>query len=115
MQPMRPAVIPYDYEDYAALPNDGRRYEVIDGEVEANPAPAPRHQTISRRLQYALMMALEEPGLAQVFNAPIDLILSNQDILQPDLVIVARDREHLITERGIPRSTSSSVGSFVSG
>jgi Uma2 family endonuclease len=101
MEPVRPARLPYSYEDYAALPSDGRRWEVIDGELEVNPAPAPRHQTVSRRLQFELMRLLEEPGIAQVFNAPVDLILSDSNILQPDLVVLASKRDHLVTERGI--------------
>ena len=101
MQPVRPARLPYSYEDYTALPNDGRRWEVIDGELEVNPAPVPRHQIVSRRLQFELMRVLEEPGIAQIFNAPIDLILSDGNILQPDLLVLSRDREHLISERGI--------------
>src|SRR5450432_1992786 len=98
MELVRPARLPYSYEDYAALPSDGRRWEVIDGELEVNPAPTPRHQTVSRRLQFELVRVLEEPGIAQIFDAPIDLILSDGNILQPDLVILATGRNHLITE-----------------
>jgi Uma2 family endonuclease len=89
------------YEDYAALPSDGRRWELIDGELEVNAAPSPRHQTVSRRLQFELMRALEVHGLALVFNAPVDLILSPHDIVQPDLLILASARANLVTERGI--------------
>jgi Uma2 family endonuclease len=92
---------PFRYEDYAAIPSDGRRWEVIDGEFEVNPAPSPHHQTVSRRLQFELMRVLEEPGLALIFNAPVDLILAQEQVLQPDLVILGRAREHLVTERGI--------------
>jgi Uma2 family endonuclease len=95
------ARLPYTYEEYAALPNDGRRRELIDGDLEVNPAPTTRHQTISRRLQFELMRQLEEPGLAQIFDAPVDVILSSTDVVQPDLVIVGADQESLISERGI--------------
>jgi Uma2 family endonuclease len=101
MQPIRPVVVPYTYAEYAALPQDGRRWELIDGDFEVTPAPAPRHQTVSRRLQYELMRLLEEPGIASVFNAPIDVILSDTDVLQPDLAILRNERQHLITDRGI--------------
>lgn len=47
------------------------------------------------------MRILEETGVAQVFNAPIDVILSETDVVQPDLVILRCDRLHLVTERGI--------------
>jgi Uma2 family endonuclease len=101
MQPLRPVVVPYTYTEYAALPADGRRWELIDGDFEVTPAPAPRHQTVSRHLQFELMGALEEPGIAQVFNAPIDVILSEENVVQPDLAIVRSDRSHLISARGI--------------
>lgn len=42
------------YAEYAELPNDGRRYEILDGELAATPAPAPRHQGVSRNLQRIL-------------------------------------------------------------
>lgn len=101
MPPAKPSQVPFGYDDYAAMPNDGRRWELIDGEFEVNPAPSPRHQTVSRRLQFELMRSLEEPGVALVFNAPIDLILSNHQVLQPDLAIVRTARQELVTERGI--------------
>jgi len=94
-------VIPYTYEDYAAIPPDNRRWELIDGDFEVNPAPAPRHQTVSRRLQFELMKVLEESGLALVFNAPLDVILSDNNVVQPDLAILSTARAHLVTERGI--------------
>ena len=103
MVPMsvKPSKQPLTYEEYAVLPEDGRRWELIDGDFEVNPAPSPRHQTVSRRLQFELMRALEEPGRALVFNAPIDLILSPHQVLQPDLAIIRSDRQELVTERGI--------------
>jgi Uma2 family endonuclease len=101
MRPVRPVVVPYTYTEYAAMPPDGRRWELIDGDFEVTPAPAPLHQTVSRRLQFELMRMLEEPGIALVFNAPIDVILSDTDVLQPDLAIVRTERQHLVSERGI--------------
>ena len=101
MQPTRPVVVPYTYAEYAALPSDGRRWEVIDGDFEVTPAPAPRHQTVSRRLQFELMKQLEETGVASVFDAPIDVILSDTDVLQPDLAILRSERLHFVSDRGI--------------
>jgi Uma2 family endonuclease len=98
---VKPSKQPLTYEAYAVLPEDGRRWELIDGDFEVNPAPSPRHQTVSRRLQFELMRTLEEPGRALVFNAPIDLILSPHQVLQPDLAIIRSERQQLVSDRGI--------------
>lgn len=95
------ARIQYSYEEYAALPPDGRRWELINGDLEVNPAPVTRHQTVSRRLQYELMRQLEEVEIALIFDAPTDVILSAHDVLQPDLAIVRSTRTHIISQRGI--------------
>lgn len=95
----RPA--PFTYREYCLLLEDGKRHELIEGDFYVTPAPSPSHQTVSRRLQFLLMQALEEPGLAQVFDAPIDLILDDENVVQPDLVVVSTARAHLVTSRGL--------------
>ena len=89
------------YDDYAALPDDGRRYEVLDGVLVVSPAPVPWHQTVSRRIQFALYAQLELTGCGEIYDAPIDVILSPHDILQPDLVYVRADQAALVTHRAI--------------
>ena len=96
---------PLTYDEYRLLPDDGKRYELIEGDIFVSPSPSTRHQTVSRRLQFALMQALEVPGLAQVFNAPIDLLLEPTSVVQPDLAIVSAARASIVTPRaleGIP-------------
>jgi Uma2 family endonuclease len=92
---------PLTYDEYRLLPDDGKRYELMDGDLFVSPAPSTRHQTVSRRLQFALMQALEVPGIAQVFNAPCDVIFEPTSVVQPDLAIVSAARAHLITARAI--------------
>jgi Uma2 family endonuclease len=90
------------YEEYAELPNDGKRYEIIDGDLYVNPAPVPKHQKVSRRLQLCLMLQLEEKGLGEVFNAPIDVVLDKHTIVQPDLIFIRKDRlEELVGSKYI--------------
>ncbi|MEZ4240347.1 MAG: Uma2 family endonuclease [Myxococcota bacterium] len=89
------------YAEYARLPDDGRRYEIIDGALHVSPAPRPRHQTVSRRLQFALYTALELEQGGQLYNAPIDVLLGPHDIVQPDLVYLTADQLHLVTDRAI--------------
>jgi Uma2 family endonuclease len=92
---------PFTYEDLRLMPEDGRRHELMEGELFASPAPSTRHQTVSRRLQFALMEALEKPGLAQIFDAPIDLVLDKHSAVQPDLVVVGAANASIITARAL--------------
>jgi Uma2 family endonuclease len=93
------------YADYAAIPADGLRHEIIDGEHIVNPAPNLYHQHVSRHLQFQLLMEIELKGHGVVINAPVDLQLSQHDIVQPDLVFVSIARSKIMTPakiKGIP-------------
>lgn len=72
--------------DLEAMPDDGRRYELIGGAIVMTPAPGPAHQRVSRRL-LALLEASMAPG-HEAFHAPIDLDLQGDQRVQPDLVVV---------------------------
>jgi Uma2 family endonuclease len=72
--------------DLEAMPDDGRRYELIGGAIVMTPAQGPAHQRVSRRL-VALLEAAVPPG-HEVFDAPIDLDLPGEQRVQPDLVVV---------------------------
>jgi len=76
-----------DYDDYCAIPTDGKRYEILDGEVHVSPAPSPAHQRMV--LKFARMLEDFFGGSAEVFISPIDLILTPHDVAQPDLVVVS--------------------------
>ena len=88
-----------DYDDYAAIPPDGKRYELIEGDVHVASAPSPRHQWASRKLERQLEDYFEGRGIGRVFNAPIDVILTRNDVVQPDLVLVTDPTQ--ISSRGI--------------
>ena len=96
-----PGPIKLTYEDYVGLPDDGRRYEILDGELEVSPAPAPRHQAVLGNLLWILHGHGQERGLGRVYCAPIDVILAPSTVVQPDLVFVAAGREAIVTERAI--------------
>lgn len=87
------------YEDYAAFLPDLNTYQIIDGELYVTPAPSPYHQRASKRLQRQLEEYFEAPGQGEVFDAPIDVILTNHDIVQPDIVVVTRPEQ--VSRRGI--------------
>jgi hypothetical protein len=95
----------WDYAAYAAIPTDGKRHEIIDGEHFVNPAPNLYHQEVSRHIQFQLYSQIELTGLGKVIDAPVDLQLSDHDIVQPDLVIVTLSRKHIMTPtkiKGVP-------------
>lgn len=75
--------------DLEAMPDDGRRYELIGGAIVMTPAPGVDHQRVSRRVQRLLEDAW--PGM-EIFDAPIDVDLPGEQRVQPDLVAVERGR-----------------------
>ena len=89
------------YKDYEALPADGRRYEIHDGELSVTPAPSPRHQEISGNLNEILRGHVKTRGLGKVFYSPIDCILSDITVVQPDLLYLDPGRLNLVSDRGI--------------
>lgn len=96
-----PGPIKLTYEDYVELPDDGRRYEILDGELEMSPAPAPLHQRVSQNLAFALHGHVRERGLGRVYHAPIDVLLADTTIVQPDLVFISAAREAIVTRRAV--------------
>jgi Uma2 family endonuclease len=89
------------YSDYAALPDDGRRYELHQGELSVTPAPGVRHQRVIIPLGSRLYEHVRARGLGEVLVAPTDCILSNVTVVQPDILYVATDRQAITSERGI--------------
>jgi Uma2 family endonuclease len=89
------------YEDYAALPDDGRRYELHEGELSVTPAPGLSHQDILGNLFVILRGHVNARGLGKVFVSPVDCILENITIVQPDVVFVGTARRAIMSERGI--------------
>ena len=89
------------YEDYAQLPNDGRRYEIHDGELSVTPAPGTPHQRISGNLSDILRSHVKQRGAGEVLYAPVDVILADTTVVQPDLIYVDPDRQGAVAVRGI--------------
>lgn len=89
------------YEDYVELPNDGKRYEIHDGELSVTPAPGTRHQGVSIRLASLLFSHASAHALGEVYHAPVDVILDRHTVVQPDIVFVDAARLGIVAERGI--------------
>jgi Uma2 family endonuclease len=76
-------------------PDDGRRYELYDGEVIVVPAPVPRHQLVAARITSLLLEFARESG-SLALPSPIDIAFTEHDVLQPDVVLFRRERCSLI-------------------
>ena len=90
------------YAELERWPEDGRRYELYDGEVFEIPSPIPLHQIVSARLHLALEGYVRAHG-GIVLYAPLDIVLTEYDVVQPDLLLFTRERQHLIDPRKVTR------------
>ncbi len=89
------------YDDYARIPDDGQRHEIIDGEHYVSPAPFTPHQGLSIELGSRLHLFVKRHRLGRVFAAPCDVVLSKHDIVQPDLMFISNPRASIITEKNV--------------
>jgi Uma2 family endonuclease len=83
------------YTDLANAPEDGRRYELYDGEVRVVPSPMPLHQYVSDNVA-ALFRAYKAAHGGTFLTTPIDIVFSECDVFQPDLVCFTQARKHLV-------------------
>jgi Uma2 family endonuclease len=97
MEPMTHAMRrpPKTVEDYLALPDDVRA-ELIGGELYVTPSPDEHHQRISQEICVLLRNALGRTAFGEVFYAPLDVHLPGGDVVQPDLLVVARERASIV-------------------
>ena len=87
--------------DYRRFPDDGRRHEIITGERHVSAAPFVPHQRVSRNLLVELHRHVGRTGLGEVLAAPVAVVLSRHDVVEPDLVVVLDKRRALIGHEGI--------------
>ena len=90
----------YTYADYLKTPDD-ERYELIEGELLMTPAPIIRHQRISRKIEFILEKYVTENDLGEVFDAPCDVHLDNENVVQPDILFISKERLNIIGEKNI--------------
>lgn len=87
-----PVIVPsFTIEDLEHFPNDGNRYELLDGVLLVTPAPLPPHQVVIGRLQAALMEYVQTPGLAWVVG-PGAIEVAPRTHLEPDILVFPSDQ-----------------------
>ncbi len=92
VKPVKPKLA---YEDYARLPDD-ERCELIDGELIPMPSPKWLHQLMQSEIFRPLINFVYERGLGKVVTSPMDVILSDFNVVQPDVIFVSNARAHII-------------------
>jgi len=93
------------YEDLLETPDDGKRYEILEGELYVTAAPNLAHQHCVGMLLQIIGPHVRGQGLGRIFIAPTDVLLSNISVVEPDLVFISRQRLDLLTPanvRGAP-------------
>ena len=92
--------IKFTLNDYLTTPDD-KRCQLLDGELIVAPSPTSRHQAIVGQLFIALNQFVAEKDLGRTWIAPLDVVLSEYDVAQPDILFVSNDRSSIITEPNI--------------
>jgi Uma2 family endonuclease len=90
------------FADLEQWPEDGRRYELYDGEIYVVPSPLPLHQVVAARL-YDILRDYAQAHGGIVLFAPLDIVLTDYDVVQPDLLLFTRQRQNLIKLRKVTR------------
>ncbi|MFB3924015.1 MAG: Uma2 family endonuclease [Terriglobia bacterium] len=99
-----PVDIRLTYEDYCLFPNDGKRYEIIDGELFVTPSPRSLHQIIVSNLHLELGQFVKSRKLGRLYVAPLDVVFSRFDVVEPDLLYISQARSAVLTEKNVQGS-----------
>jgi Uma2 family endonuclease len=91
----------FTYKDLQEMPDDGKRYQLIDGELYVTPSPNRAHQRAVGNLHILLRERIEKAGLGEVYLAPFDVVFDQMDVVQPDLLVVGIERLAIITEANV--------------
>ncbi len=95
-----PVTTKLTYEDYLKT-SDDERYELLDGELIIMPAPSIAHQHVAMKLGTRLDTFVEDGNLGVVYSAPTDVVLSETDVVQPDLMFISSERANIVTSTNI--------------
>jgi len=91
----------FTYEDYLNLPDNGKRYEIINGELYMVPAPTLGHQDTIGEFHLTMGLFLRTNPIGKIYLAPTDIIFSEIDVLQPDLIFVSKEKFDILTRENI--------------
>ncbi|MBC7105822.1 MAG: Uma2 family endonuclease [Firmicutes bacterium] len=90
----------FTYRDYRLLPED-KRVELIGGDFYLVPSPGVFHQRVAANIEHVLREFVLQNGLGEVLYAPLDVVLSPHDVVQPDVMFISHERRHIIADENI--------------
>ena len=90
----------YTYDDYLKTTDD-KRYELIEGELYMTPSPITNHQRISGRIEFELRKFVLENDCGEVFDAPYDVYFDDENVVQPDILFISKDRLNIIGDKNL--------------
>jgi len=99
--PLRKNRIVLTYDDYAVLPNDRNRYEILEGDLIVTPSPTTNHQRVSRNLGFILFSHIKKNSSGELLYAPMDVILDESTVVQPDIIFILKEHLHILSKRGV--------------
>lgn len=100
----RPGRKRFSYKDYVKLPDDGKRYEILNGDLKMSPLPITYHQEVVSNVFYELIFFIKKEESGRIFIAPYDVVLDEFNIVQPDIIYVSKENNNIITEKNIKGS-----------
>lgn len=97
----KPGAFHWTYEEYVRRTVEGEYFEIIDGEAYVNPVPTSWHQSASRNLEFLLMLFLRGKDLGILHHAPFDVVFADDVLLQPDIVVIAKQNVPMVKKAGL--------------
>ena len=94
------------YDDFVKLPEDGKRYEIIDGELFVNAAPVPQHQRIVCNLLFEFMLYFRAHGGGEVIPSPMDVKFDETNIVEPDIIVIKSERAAIVGPKNVQGAPS---------
>ena len=91
----------WTYDDLLALPEDNLRHEIIDGEHVVSPSPFTKHQLVVMNISGRLFVYLLQNPVGQVFTAPFDVIFAPDNVTEPDVLYISKERSSVLTEKNV--------------
>lgn len=89
------------YADYCAMTPEGAGFQLLDGELIEMPSPSHYHQDVAANIGIPMRLFAKDGGLGAVYFAPLDVVLTDNDTAQPDILFISNDRQHVIGARVI--------------